>query len=423
METFNAHNLKETCKRKYDQIDNADYFLASNWPRFLVIEGTNPDAPLSGLSIFAIAKGITGLAGEPKSLKRQQSGNLLVEVTRQSHATNLLRSTKLDTISIKVSPHRSLNQSKGVVSDEELKNVSEEEILQNLKQQGVIAVKKIKRKEGTNFKPTNTHILTFNSSRLPAEIKIGFTIRPVRPFIPNPLRCFKCQRFGHGQDRCKRNKACARCGKDGHDDSDCNDPMRCVNCSGEHKSFSRDCPKWILEKEIQKVKHTSNVSFFDARKMVESSKSPTSYASIVKPITKSVAVQTNSISTQTDNTGENKTLPPKIMLPSKDLVKPNQKPETKTVNSNKNNNKIDQNKVESSKINPKDIIIATSKTGVARKDPAPKSGRGGRSRGSQKGSRDPIKMYNFYGALDDDMDTEEFIPSTPPSPIHYPGAT
>ncbi|GBO11583.1 hypothetical protein AVEN_202519-1 [Araneus ventricosus] len=37
----------------------------------------------------------------------------------------------------------------------------------------------------------------------------------VRPFIPNPLRCFKCQRFGHSQTNCRGTLTCARCAEKG----------------------------------------------------------------------------------------------------------------------------------------------------------------------------------------------------------------
>ena len=32
------------------------------------------------------------------------------------------------------------------------------------------------------------------------KIKIGYTMERVEQFIPNPLRCYKCQKYGHQQD-------------------------------------------------------------------------------------------------------------------------------------------------------------------------------------------------------------------------------
>ncbi|GFX07137.1 CCHC-type domain-containing protein [Trichonephila clavipes] len=76
----------------------------------------------------------------------------------------------------------------------------------------------------------------------------------VRPYIPNPLRCFQCQRFGHSKTVCRGQPTCSRCAEVGHDSADCKAKERCVNCKGDHSSFSRSCPTWLLEKEITAVK-------------------------------------------------------------------------------------------------------------------------------------------------------------------------
>ena len=102
--------------------------LTSNtWPRFLVI-GSSSDEALKKLSPFAIQKGLEGLAGEPKSVKKLRSGSLLIECATEHHSKNLLKSKLLCNISINVTPHTTLNSSKGVVRSKDLEGVSEEEI-------------------------------------------------------------------------------------------------------------------------------------------------------------------------------------------------------------------------------------------------------------------------------------------------------
>ena len=59
------------------------------FPRFLMMMPDDEEKSLHKLSSFAIQKGIEGLAGEPKSIKRLRSGDLLIEVDRGSHSTNL----------------------------------------------------------------------------------------------------------------------------------------------------------------------------------------------------------------------------------------------------------------------------------------------------------------------------------------------
>ena len=50
---------------------------------------------------------------------------------------------KILDIPVKVSPHRTLNQSKGSIRSSDLDEVSEEDLLSEIKEQGVTAVKRI----------------------------------------------------------------------------------------------------------------------------------------------------------------------------------------------------------------------------------------------------------------------------------------
>ena len=39
--------------------------------------------------------------------------------------------------------------------------------------------------------------MTFNTQNIPKVIEIVYQKVNVEPYIPNPLRRYKCQRFGH----------------------------------------------------------------------------------------------------------------------------------------------------------------------------------------------------------------------------------
>ncbi|GBL54194.1 hypothetical protein AVEN_39335-1 [Araneus ventricosus] len=106
----------------------------------------------------------------------------------------------------------------------------------------------------------------------------------VRTYIPNPLRCFKCQRFGHSKTHCRGTLTCARCAEVGHESTNCTRTEKCVNCKGEHTSFSRNCFAWKQEKEIITTKIKKQISYQEARKLVKS-QTPTpgnSYVSVAK---------------------------------------------------------------------------------------------------------------------------------------------
>ena len=193
-----------------------------------------------------------------------------------------------------------MNSCKGVIRSYELTQLSDEEVLDGLAKQNVIAVKPIFIKKDGNTKRTNTLILTFSQIIVPSSIKAGFLKIPVQPFIPSPLRCFKCQQYGHHKFVCKHDAKCARCGQAEHGETACDGPLYCVNCKGNHAAYDKACPRWKNEVEIVKVKTTTNVSFPEARKIVEAriaSSQPItgiSFSAMARPAAK------RSISTQTD---------------------------------------------------------------------------------------------------------------------------
>ena len=75
------------------------------------------------------------------------------------------------------------------------------------------------------------------------------------------------------------------CGKYGerepnHTTINCNLNNRCANCDEDHPSYSRSCPAWKKEKEILTIKHTKNIPYPEARKLVEGYIKNKTYAQI-----------------------------------------------------------------------------------------------------------------------------------------------
>ena len=203
------------------------------------------------------------MAGVPKSIKRLRSGDLLVKYTNKKHIECLLRLKQFHDLKVTVSLHGSLNTCKGVVRCPDLQGVSEDEILENMREQGVINVRRIKVGRDGTLKDTNTFVFTFNTSVLPKQLKVAFLRVSVDPYIPNPLRCYACQVYGHHENKCHREEICANSGQSKHsaDETDCKRPAKCINCKEDHPANSRQCQAWHTEKEILKVKYTRNISF------------------------------------------------------------------------------------------------------------------------------------------------------------------
>ncbi|GFU79619.1 putative RNA-directed DNA polymerase from transposon BS [Trichonephila clavipes] len=213
---------------------------------------------MSKKSPFAIHKALIGIGGEPKSVKRLRSGDLLIETLSALQTKYfLLGNTFLDS-PVAISPHKSLNNSRSAISEPDLLSTPESEILEGFSDQGVIQVRITIQKAATII-PTKHLILTFNSPKLPPTIKAGYLNCKIRPYIQNPLRCFNCQRFGHSQTSVRGQLTCSRCASVGHASTDCSLEPKCINCFKPYTADSKLCPKWKSEKQI---KTNKNIAMF-----------------------------------------------------------------------------------------------------------------------------------------------------------------
>ncbi|GBL88870.1 hypothetical protein AVEN_158977-1 [Araneus ventricosus] len=145
-------------------------------------------------------------------------------------AENLMKLDKIGNIKVKASPHHTLNYSKGVISESEFQRDLEEDLLECLKDQNAIAVKRITIKRNGQIFPTKHLILIFNNPTLPKSVKIAYINCPVKPYIPDSIRCFKSS-------------------------------VILLQPVEEHPRFSRSCPSYKLEKEIQTIKITKKSHF------------------------------------------------------------------------------------------------------------------------------------------------------------------
>ena len=269
-------------KNKYDSDSDSDCEHRSDlqerypeaYPRFLVVEGADAECPLSKLSPFAIRKWMEGIHSTlgPNNVKVIRKGEAFLIDSPSSRVSKLVLgrdgSNCVDT-PVKVSIHKTLNSSKGVLRSKDLSNETEADILRELKSQGVSKVHRlIVKKNGQELK-TNTYFLDFRLPSVPEHVFIGFRRERVQKYIPSPMRCYNCQKFGHTAKGCDATKVCGTCGES-HETEECTSPVKCVNCSGPHPANSKDCPRWKLEAEIQKVRTEQNISWPEARKVVTS---------------------------------------------------------------------------------------------------------------------------------------------------------
>ena len=86
-------------------------------------------------------------------------------------------------------PHRNLNTSRGIIRyiDEDLDDLSDEEICEELAPQDVIHVKRFILKRNGQTVKLNTFLITFNFPTIWSSIRIGLYNAKVSPYVPNPV--------------------------------------------------------------------------------------------------------------------------------------------------------------------------------------------------------------------------------------------
>lgn len=240
--------------------------MNSPGPKYIIISRIDENEKQFKLSPFAIKKIIDfNCGGEVDSCKRLRSGDLLIKTKNLQQANKLIKMTHFtDNMPVSASEHFSLNYSKGVIYSNDLRDVTEKEIQAELENQNVTLVKKIMKKVNGNLNETGLLILTFASTTLPNHIMIGYEKTTVRQYIPTPLRCNNCFRFGHTFKVCKSEKTCSNCGSQHHTNDEqketCTKNIGCINCSinklpnNTHTSFDKKCPIYLKQQEIIAIK-------------------------------------------------------------------------------------------------------------------------------------------------------------------------
>jgi hypothetical protein len=230
-------------KRKNDSRYEEEIEFSNNWSRFIVLKSSEGCIPLTKLSPFVIEKCIKSCTGDVKNVTKLKSGGLMIECQRRQQPLNLLSLKQIHSIAISSTPHRTLNTSRGVIRyrDEDLDDLSDEEICEELAPQGVIHVKRFISKRNGQTVKLNTFLITFNFPTILSSIRMGLYNDKVSPYVPNPIRCIKCQIFGHGKGQCNGKLKCFKCSEEDHEGFDCNNNAKCSNCGQPHMTSSKDC--------------------------------------------------------------------------------------------------------------------------------------------------------------------------------------
>ena len=136
---------------------------------------------------------------------------------------------------------------------------------------GIPATRIIRKVRGESI-VTKQVILYFNGA-IPEIIYFGWRRYRVSLYIPDPIRCFHCQKFGHKAHQCRSAVKCPIC-SGRHLFADCdaqrNDENKrkavCPNCKGDHPASYRGCKMYQEAKSIKQIQVSKSLSYADAVK-------------------------------------------------------------------------------------------------------------------------------------------------------------
>lgn len=236
-----------------------------------------PNAFIVGRSIEA------AVGGKIESAKTEDKRTKYALITRSiQQAKQLISMKKLaDGTEVVVELHPTRSKCRCVVSCPEVIDMTENELLAELKNQGIVEVRRIFRPEGTKKVNTPTLILTIGRSVAPKHVFFGPLRIPTRLYYPNPMICYKCCKYGHTKNKCTNVAACKNCsGVHPEGAEDCDQQPFCKNCQGNHQPISKKCLQYVKEQKIIKIQVESGMTFPEARREYEKLNGENSYAGV-----------------------------------------------------------------------------------------------------------------------------------------------
>lgn len=128
-------------------------------------------------------------------------------------------------------------------------------------------IERLYKRSENKWIPSASLKLTFSGTGEVDRVVIGNSYYRVRPFVPEPVRCFKCQRLYHTSEGCSSKERCLLCGGNHYKDQ-CTvseEQHKCCNCGGNHRANSKLCKHIKQAYDIEKIKSNTNCSHQEAR--------------------------------------------------------------------------------------------------------------------------------------------------------------
>ena len=196
----------------------------------------------------------------------------LVETTTKIQSEIYQSLNELDGIEVSVKKHNELNSIEGSVVLPQILNrdgLPDENILKESLSKRYPNIQKIEVYLIPNKKNPDRQLriakIKFEGQTLPKDIKIKGQRRELRPYVPKPLQCKSCSKYGHSHKKCRNEEICAFCGSSNHSTKwNCEEP-KCANCGQNHHARSKECVFYIYNTELKLLISRTNITVKEAK--------------------------------------------------------------------------------------------------------------------------------------------------------------
>ena len=242
-------------------------FGANNWSRFLVLKTERRISPL------VLENKLLSLCPTREMCFRPQKTNeWLIEATTKAQSDIFLKIEEIQGIKVSVKSHDMLNYIQGTVvlpQIDEDEEIPDKTILLDFLKLRYDNINNIEVFEIPNRKdhkkPIRIAKIKFIGQDLPQKIKILGHNREVRPYVPKPLQCKLCCKFGHTHKVCQNKEICIVCGSEEHTTNwKCPD-MNCSNCGQLHHARSKECPFYMYNTELKLLMTRTGMAVREAK--------------------------------------------------------------------------------------------------------------------------------------------------------------
>ena len=242
-------------------------FGANNWSRFLVLKTERRISPL------VLENKLLSLCPTREMCFRPQKTNeWLIEATTKAQSDIFLKIEEIQGIKVSVKSHDMLNYIQGTVvlpQIDEDEEIPDKTILLDslkLRYDNINNIEVFEIPNRKNHKnPIRIAKIKFIGQDLTQKIKILGQNREVRPYVPKPLQCKLCCKFGHTHKVCQNKEICIVCGSEEHTTNwKCPD-MNCSNCGQLHHARSKECPFYMYNTELKLLMTRTGMAVREAK--------------------------------------------------------------------------------------------------------------------------------------------------------------